>query len=69
MLHTNDSEWYQLEDVYSTTVTFGVDYDLSLSDVETILQAQEHYLYDLERKLRLKQSAHNCAPPGTNVIG
>jgi hypothetical protein len=47
MLHTNDLGWYQLEDVYSTTVPFGVDYDLSLNDVETILQDQERYLYGL----------------------
>jgi len=57
MLHTDDLGWYQLEDVYSTTMPFGVDYDLSLNEVETILQDQERYLHDLERKLRLKQSA------------
>ena len=38
MLQSNDFRCYQLEDVYSTTVTFGVDYDLSLHDVEAILQ-------------------------------
>jgi hypothetical protein len=68
MLHADDLGWYQLEDVYSTTVACGIDYDLDLSDVETILQAQERYLCDLEQKLRLKQSARSCAPPDTNVI-
>ena len=35
----------------------SINYDLSLNEVETILQDQERYLHDLERKLRLKQSA------------
>ena len=56
MLHSNDFRCYQLEDVYSTTVTFGVDYNLNLLDVEAILQDEERYLHDLERRLRAKQS-------------
>ena len=52
MLQINDFRCYQLEDVYSTTVTFGVDYDLSLHDVEAILQDEERSLDDLERRVR-----------------
>jgi hypothetical protein len=52
MLQSNDFRCYQLEDVYSTTVTFGVDYDLSLHDVEAILQDEERSLDDLERRVR-----------------
>jgi len=56
MLHRNAFRCYQLEDVYSTTVTFGVDYNLNLHDVEAILQDEERILRDLERRLRSKQS-------------
>ena len=55
MLRGNNFRCYKLQDVYSSTVTFGVDWDLSLRDVEEILGDEERYLDDLERRVRAKQ--------------